>query len=280
MKPDLALVDVGQVRLHTAMYGDGPPVVLLHGFPEYWYSWRHQMRALAAAGYRAIAPDMRGYHLSDKPRGVSQYRVEQLAADVVGLIRALNYDKVHLVAHDWGGVVAFYVAGLYPERVEKLVIMNAPHPAIFRRAMRTRAQRARSRYVLMFQVPFIPEWTVRRKHFMQRLLRGWAVHNGAFTDLDIARFEEALAMPGAATAAIHYYRAALRYRAPSLPVIHAPALVIWGEQDRALGAELLEGLDHYVPRVRIHRLPDASHWVQQDCPEETNAALIGFLGRS
>jgi len=280
VKPELAFLDVGQVRLHVAMYGEGPPVVLLHGFPEYWYSWRHQMRALAAAGYRAIAPDMRGYHLSDKPRGIAQYRVELLAADVVGLIRALNYDKVHLVAHDWGGVVAFYVAGLYPERVEKLVIMNAPHPTIYSRALRGPAQRAKSRYVFAFQVPFLPEWSVRRKDFMRKVLRGWAVQPDAFTDLDIARFEEALALPGAATGAINYYRAALRYPSPTIPPILAPALVIWGEQDRALGAELLEGLDHHVPRVRIHRLPDASHWVQQDCPEETNAALIGFLGRS
>jgi pimeloyl-ACP methyl ester carboxylesterase len=280
VKPELAFLDVGQVRLHVASYGDGPPVVLLHGFPEYWYSWRHQMRALKAAGYRAIAPDMRGYHLSDKPHGVAQYRVELLAADVVGLVNALGYEKVHLVAHDWGGVVAFFVAGLYPERVDKLVIMNAPHPAIYRRALRTPAQRRKSRYVFWFQLPIFPEWNIRRKDFMKRAFRGWAVHKDAFTDTDLERFEDAMAQPGAATAAINYYRAAVRYPAPEVPPILAPALVIWGEQDRALGSELLEGLDHYVPRVRIHRLPDASHWVQQDCPEETNAALIGFLGRA
>ena len=274
-------VDVGEVRLHVVTQGAGKPVLLLHGFPECWYSWRHQMEALERAGYCAIAPDLRGYNTSDKPRGVRAYRLERLEADLLGLLAALGHSRAHLVGHDWGGVLAFSFAAHHPERVEKLVVMNAPHPAAMARGLLRPSQLLRSWYIFFFQLPLLPERQVLEPHFMRRLLRGMAVDKSRFADSDIAVFERALAQPGAATAALNWYRAAFRDLRSSLrplPRIDAPTMVLWGEQDQALGTELLDGLDQRVPDVRILRIAEASHWVQQDAPEKVNRALLDFLG--
>jgi epoxide hydrolase 4 len=275
------LVDTGEVRLHVVTQGEGPPVLLLHGFPEFWYSWRHQMEALAQAGFCAIAPDLRGYNQSDKPRGVGAYRLERLEADIAGLLRALGHSRAHLVGHDWGGVLAFSFAAHQPRLVEKLAVLNAPHPNAMARALLRPAQLRRSWYLFFFQLPGLPERQILDPRFMRRALRGWAVNKARFPDSDIARFEQALAQPGAATAAVNWYRAA--FRSPlanlkKLPRIEAPTLLIWGEQDRALGPELLDGLDARIANLRIERIAQASHWVQQDAPEEVNRLLLEFLG--
>ncbi|MFN7972241.1 MAG: alpha/beta hydrolase [Acidobacteriota bacterium] len=265
------------VRLHVVIEGSGPPVVLLHGFPELWYSWRHQMPALASAGFTAIAPDLRGYNTSDKPRGVARYKAERLAEDVAALCRALGHERAVIVGHDWGGAVAWTLAMTHPTLVERLVVMNCPHPAIMARRVLRPAQLRRSWYMFFFQIPFLPERWVCSRDFIRRALRGTSANPAAFGDDDLARFYEAIAVPGAARAAIDYYRAAFR-RLPLRPTtIACPVLLVWGDRDRFLGQELIQGTERLAPMLRVHHVPDASHWVQQDRPEEVNRVLLAFL---
>ncbi len=282
--------DLGDVRLHYVEAGTGPLVVLLHGFPEFWYSWRHQLPALAAAGLHAVAPDMRGFNWSDKPPGVRNYRVEVLARDVERLTRACGATRAAVVGHDWGAIVAWWFAMLHPDRLTRLAILNVPHPAytlepgLMRAAVPMWRQLLRSWYVFFFQLPWLPELTLRAGGFasLRRMLRRDPVRPGAFTDADIARYVEALAQPGALTATVNYYRALLRHPGPSglrrrLRRIEAPVLVIWGERDRYLEAGLAQPPRRWVPNARVERLPDASHWVQLDQPARVNDLLLTFL---
>ncbi|MGH2599418.1 MAG: alpha/beta fold hydrolase, partial [Dehalococcoidia bacterium] len=261
---------VNGVRLHYVEAGSGPLVLLLHGFPEFWYSWRHQIPVLAAAGYHVVAPDMRGYNTSAKPRGVRSYALEPLTGDVLGLIRHFGAERATVVGHDWGGAVAWYVPMRYPDAVERLIVLNAPHPAALMRELHTLDQLRRSWYVFVFQIPWLPEAAVRARGYamLDRTLRTDPARPDAFSDDDIRRYKRALAQPGALTAAINYYRAAFR-RDPrtatrDLRPITCPTLLIWGERDRYLSPRLTEGLDRWVPNLRVERIPDASHWVQVD----------------
>jgi epoxide hydrolase 4 len=271
-------------RLHWVEEGTGPLVVLLHGFPEFWYAWRHQIPALAAAGFRAVAPDLRGYNLSDKPHGVKAYRIEALLDDLSGLIGHLGEEKAHVVGHDWGGAFAWYAPLFLPDRLFSLTLLNAPHPLAFRRELKTNpAQRKKSSYVFFFQLPWLPERQIRAGNFaaVEKMLRRDPVTPGVFSDEDIRLYKEALAKPGALTAAVNYYRAALRFP-PRVSGRTWPedlrTLLVWGERDRYLGPGLLEGLDRWVPHLTVERIPGASHWVQADAPERVNELLIRFLG--
>jgi epoxide hydrolase 4 len=275
--------DLAGVRLHYVEAGEGPLVVLLHGFPEFWFSWRFQIPALAAAGFRVVAPDMRGYNLSDKPKGVEGYALERLARDVERLIGALGEERAVVVGHDWGGIVAWAVAMLHPERVGRLVILNVPHPERLSRGLRTPRQLLKSSYAFFFQIPWLPERVLRAGDFaiVRSVFRNDPVRPGTFGEDDIDRYVEALSRPGALTATINYYRALAR-RAPALARklrrrIEAPVLVIWGQRDLFLVPELARPDPALVPDVRVERLPDASHWVQQDRPERVNALLLEFL---
>lgn len=274
---------VGGIRLHWVEAGEGPLVLLLHGFPELWLAWRNQLPALAAAGFRAVAPDLRGYNLSEKPKGVSSYRMERLAGDVANLVRHLGYEKTFLVGHDWGGAIAWCVPALHPGLVEKLVILNAPHPILFRKKLATLAQARRSSYVFFFQLPWLPERSLTRHRagFLKMMLRRDPVAPGAFSPEEIEAYREAFLRPGAATAAINYYRAAVRSgtRIPGLrrSLENVPTLVLWGEKDRYFGPELLDGLETLVPGLRLVRLPDASHWLPSDAPDRVNAELLAFF---
>ncbi|MET0400436.1 MAG: alpha/beta hydrolase [Longimicrobiaceae bacterium] len=271
--------DVGGVRLHYVEAGEGPLVVLLHGFPEFWYGWRRQIPALAAAGFRVVAADMRGYNLSDKPRGVDRYRVELLVEDVAGLVRHLGAERAHVVGHDWGGVVAWYFAMLRPERLDRLVVLNAPHPAAFAREIRKPDQMLRSAYAGFFQLPAIPEAVLRAGNFalLERVFRTEPARPGAFTGEDVERYKEALARPGALTSALDYYRAFARREKPAVRPIAAPTLLVWGEKDPHLVVRLTEGLEAWIPRVRVERIPEASHWVAADAPERVSGLVAGFL---
>jgi pimeloyl-ACP methyl ester carboxylesterase len=268
---------VGEIELHVVSRGEGPPVVFLHGFPEFWYSWRHQIEALSAAGFQAIAPDLRGYNLSDKPTGVGAYRTKHLVGDVAGLIRAMGHEKAHVVSHDWGGAVAWHFAEAYPEMVEKLVVLNCPHPALMARRIWIPPQLFRSWYMFFFQLPSLPESRITKPAFVKQAFRGWATNPDAFSDEDLARYHEAICQPGAATAAINYYRAAMRRPTFRWKTIDAPTMVIWGDQDKALGTELLRGTERIAPNLRVEHIPDASHWVQHDRPERVNELLLTFL---
>ena len=261
-----------------------PSVVLLHGFPEFWYSWRNQLPALAAAGFRALAPDLRGYNLSPKPPRVRDYRIELLAGDVAALIERDCCGRAHLVGHDWGGVIAWHLAMHRPELIDRLVILNAPHPAAYLREIRRPPQLLRSWYIGFFQTPWLPERTIAANDYasLRRLFRTDPARSGAFTDDDVARYVRAFKEPGALTAAINYYRAALRqgpgHFARSTRPITNPTLLIWGERDRYLVPELTRGLEEWVRNLRVERLPGATHWVQHDEPARVNELLLQFLG--
>ena len=272
--------NVGPIRLHLAMCGEGPPVVLLHGFPEFWYSWRQQLPALAAAGFQAIAPDLRGYNESDRPPGVANYRAKLLVEDLANLIRSLAGGQAVVVGHDWGGILAWRLAALHPELVQKLVILNAPHPAHYRRTLMTNPmQWLRSSYVGVFALPYLPERLIAAGDFrvIERGFRTQPKHKDAFTDEDIARYKQALRR--GLTEPLNYYRAALRYGSDLFSPPHeiaAPTLVIWGENDPFLSTQLTRGLDEYVQNLQVVRLPGISHWVQNDAADEVNDFLIGF----
>jgi pimeloyl-ACP methyl ester carboxylesterase len=252
--------------------------VLLHGFPEFSYAWRRQLPALADAGFYAIAPDLRGYNLSPKPPRVRDYRIEALAADVLGLIRETGQPRASVVGHDWGGVIAWWLAMHHPEAVERLVVLNAPHPAAYLREVRRPAQLLRSWYALFFQLPRLPEAAIRGNDFA--LLRS-LFRDIAFTPDEIKQYVDAFARPGALTAALNYYRAAFRqgpgHATRSIRRIDAPTLLIWGERDRYLVPELTNGLEQWVSDLRVERLPDASHWLHHEEPERVNRLLVEFL---
>ena len=274
------------VQLHVVLAGpeDGRLAVLLHGFPECWYSWRKQIPVLAQAGYRVLTPDQRGYNLSDKPEGIQSYKIDHLSGDILALIRPLGRDRATIIAHDWGGTVAWRLAMDYPEAVERLVVMNAPHPVALAKALASDwSQRLRSWYLFFFQLPWLPEAALTlsplgtARLFFQRT----AVRTGAFSSVDLETMAAALAQPGAMKAMIHWYRAAFRYRpAERTRPIEAPTLLIWAEDDIALGKPLTYGLERWVPELQVHYVPRCGHWVQNEAPEEVNEQMVSFLGKT
>jgi epoxide hydrolase 4 len=273
--------EVGDARLHYIEAGDGPLIVLLHGFPEFWFGWRLQIKPLAEAGFRVVAPDMRGYNLSSKPEGLAPYTADQLAGDVRGLIQERGAESALLVGHDWGGTVAWATAMNHPEVVDRLAILNAAHPRRLQQGLRNPHQLRKSWYFFYFQLPGLPEHHVRADgwQFFQDFL-GDA--RPAYTPEEIERYVEAWSQPGAAAAMINYYRAAVRqspkHAAAQLRPISAPTLVIWGERDSYLGLELAEPDHEDVPNLdRVERLPDASHWVHHDEPERVTQLLVDFF---
>ncbi len=275
---------VNGIRIHLVESGSGAPVVLLHGFPEFWYSWRHQIRALSQAGYRAVAPDMRGYNTSEKVPGVGGYHIDKLVDDIAGVIDYCGTEKVHLVAHDWGGIVAWYVAMLKPQLIDRLVIMNAPHPGAYLRDRYTTRQWLQSWYAAVFQLPLLPEFVLRSRNFasLERAFRGDCHDPSAFSDEGIALYKQASAQPGALTAGINYYRAltraAVRATLRDIRPIESPTLLIWGRHDRYLNISLTSGLDRWVPNIRVEILDACSHWVQVDRAQHVNELLLDFLG--
>ena len=311
----------GGVRIHyveqrperpPAGRGQSPLVVLLHGFPEFWWSWREQISALAAAGYRVVAPDLRGYNLSDKPPNIEDYAIEHLVEDLRLLIAHCGRERAAVVGHDWGGQVAWQFAMDYPDLTERVIVLNTPHPQRMREAFSGRPnlrQLRRSWYMFAFQAPRLAERWLATNDFERvgLLFRDTAAHREAFPPDVLQRFRAAAARPGAMTAAIHYYRAVmrrgagdaiqqLRASAPaalkplvgdveppeprSWPTISAPALLIWGERDTALGRDLTEDMEPlFSGPFELVYLPDCAHWVQQECPEDVNRLLLDFLAR-
>ncbi len=269
--------EIGDVKLHYVEAGDGPLIVLLHGFPEFWYGWRLQIAPLAAAGFRVVAPDLRGYNLSSKPDGVGAYGAEDLAGDVRGLIQERGAESAMVVGHDWGGTVGWTLAMSHPQVVDRLAILNAAHPRKLNEGLKHPSQLHKSSYFFYFQLPKLPEHHVQAKDwkYFQDFL-GDA--QPPYTAEEMERYIEAWSQPGAATAMINYYRFAVRHSSGDIKPIEAPTLVIWGEGDSYLGPTLAEPHAEDVPNLdRVERLPDASHWVHHDEAERVNQLLIEFF---
>ena len=291
------------IHLHCAVAGKGPLVILLHGFPECWYSWRHQIEALSPY-FRVVAPDLRGYGDSDKPQGVSSYTLPSLTADVRGIVEAFGAHQAVIVGHDWGGALAWAFAATYPDQTARLIVLNCPHPGVFARHLSSNPRQVlRSWYMFFFQIPWVPEYalTAQDHWAIGRIFRATASREDAFRDEDVERYKRAAAQPGALTAAINYYRAAFRGRqalallpAPircvaellvgpipypvSAPKIEAPTLLIWGEDDPFLGKELTEGMEPlFKGRFETKYIAGCSHWVQQEEPRLVNQYILEFL---
>lgn len=283
MELEHSYIETNGIRLHVVQAGpkSGTPVLLLHGFPEYYYGWRKQIPALVEAGCRVIVPDQRGYNLSDKPKGVKAYAIHELIQDVIGLIDALDYDKVNLVGHDWGAGVAWMLGIWHPERVHRLGIINVPHPAVMKRFLqRDLEQLRRSWYIFFFQLPWPPEAGMRANDWRgaSRAMRGSGkIHT--FTDDDIEKYKEAWAQPGAITAMINWYRAAARYpiQLPEDACVNVPTLMLWGMKDFALSHRMARPSMDYCKDGKLLFFPDATHWVQHEEAEAVNHYLIDFV---
>jgi pimeloyl-ACP methyl ester carboxylesterase len=271
---------INGVTLHCVEAGpeDGPLVILLHGFPEFWWGWRHQTGPLAEAGFRVLAPDQRGYNRSDKPEGRRAYDLDVLAADVIGLMDALGRERCCLVGHDWGGLVAWWTASRYPERIARLIAINAPHPDVAGPYMRSHpGQMLRSFYIGFFQIPRLPEilLSANEHRSLKDTLRRTS-RPGTVSDADLTHYEGAWSQPGALTAMLNWYRALpLKPRSPGkkLPM---PVLVVWGRGDRFLESGLAEASLTLCENGRVRWFENATHWIHLEEPDALAAELIGF----
>lgn len=277
------MIGVNGIRLHVVAAGpkSGPLVILLHGFPEFWYGWRHQIDALAHAGYRVLVPDQRGYNLSDKPKSIGAYRLDELADDIVGLIEAEGRAHAYIVGHDWGGAVAWWLALKHAQRVEKLVVLNAPYPSVMRRHIfGSKEQRRKSWYFFFFQIPFLPEARMRKDDWRigAKALQATS-RPGTFSEEDLKRYRQAWSQPGAARGMINWYRAALQ-RMPRLNLnsrVTPPTLLLWGMRDRFLIRAMAQASIRLCERGKLVLFEEASHWVQHEEAQRVNALLLEFL---
>lgn len=271
------------VALHAVGGGPGPLMLFLHGFPEFWYAWKRQLLHFRES-HSAVALDLRGYNSSDKPYPLSAYKLERLVEDVRTTIETLgDGTPAVVVGHDWGGIVAWAFARAYPDWLDRLIILNAPHPAVFRRELaRSRAQRWASSYIWLFRRRWLPEKLLRACHFaaLRKMVFGQAAHPQAFSAADRAAYMEAWSQPGALTGGLNYYRANRELASPGESAIQGkiqvPTLVIWGEKDPALLPGNLYGLENYVQNLEVRRIPSATHWVVHEEPERVNKAIAQF----
>lgn len=279
-----AYLSTNGIRLHVVQAGpaDGALVVLLHGFPEFWFGWRHQIQPLAEAGFRLLIPDQRGYNLSDKPKGVRAYRLEELTRDVIGLLDALGRQKCYLIGHDWGAAVAWNVGVSYPQRIEKLVIMNVPHPAVMLNFLRRDPrQMLKSWYIALFQIPGLAEWLLSLNQYagIARMLFSSGKAD-TFSEAEINEYRRAWAQPAALTSMINWYRALVQYRPVQLahPRLHMPVLMLWGKRDIALSHQMAQPSIELCHQGQLIFFENATHWVQHDESDQVNRLLLEFLG--
>ena len=270
------------ITLNVALAGpaDAPPVMLVHGFPESHRTWRGLV-PLLEKDLRLVMPDLRGFGASDKPQDVADYTTETLVADLFALADALEIERFALVGHDWGGAIAWSFAYAYPELVERLIVMNLPHPAKFAAGLRTPQQMLKSWYIAFFQIPILPELLIQLDDYrlIEQVFRGMAINQSAFTDADIEEYKNAFAKRGVLTSVINYYRNLPDYlfKEQFWGILTMPTLLIWGEEDKALGKELTYGTEKYVQDLRIRYIPNCSHWVQQEQPQLVNQLMREFL---
>lgn len=272
------------IQLHYVEQGEGPLLILLHGFPDFWYGWRNQITALSKH-FRVVAPDMRGYNLSDKPAAVKDYKIDILAKDIDLLIDALGEKQAFIAGHDWGGIVAWAVAAYYPGKVKKLAVLNMPHPLEIRNSFRgfRLAQLLRSWYVFFFQLPFLPELLMKTQAFYDGSYTRMLVNPKVFTKADMTLYREAFRQPGAIKGGIAYYRASFKeiiaLQPMEVPDINCPVLMLWGEQDKALGKELTINTQQYCRNsFEIIYDPNSGHFLQWDNPDLVNEHLLRYFG--
>jgi pimeloyl-ACP methyl ester carboxylesterase len=274
--------EVNGVELHTVSAGDpgDPLVVLLHGFPEFWYEWQEYLDPLVAAGYRVVVPDQRGYNRSEKPDGLDAYSIDTLSADVVELIETAGRESAHVVGHDWGAAVAWDLALRHPGAVNRLGIVNVPHPTVFQRTLTSDLTQLRnSWYMFFFQLPLIPEWTVSRDRFafLRNAMEGGS-RPGTFDERDFERYRGAWSRADAAGSMINWYRALFRRQnEPPREQVDVPTLVVWGENDQALVPRMAEESVQYCSDGRLERFPDATHWVPHEYHDRVAALLVEHL---
>ncbi|HEY9847744.1 MAG TPA: alpha/beta hydrolase [Candidatus Caenarcaniphilales bacterium] len=277
-------IETNHIRLHCVVQGEGDLVLLLHGFPEFWYAWRYQIPVLARH-FKVVVPDLRGYNDSDKPD--SGYDLDTLSADIRGLIDSLGYRQAHIVGHDHGGIIAWYLAEKFPRYLNRLAVLNAPHPYRFSRELLSHLDRLRqSWYILALQLPGLPEWLIRRnvKTFLENLFPGQAIRKGAFTRETLQIYQAALEKTGVRSAIINYYRQLLSPQAWFGSLSHSPepvtvpTLVLWGEDDTLLSPRLADGLEQVIQApFRLKFVPGCGHWIQQEAPKIVNRELLTFL---
>jgi pimeloyl-ACP methyl ester carboxylesterase len=277
------LFDIGALRLNVAEAGpaDGRPLILLHGFPESIAGWHRQIRPLAEAGFRVVVPDQRGYGASDRPGGIAAYHLDRLAADVIALADACGFPRFALAGHDWGGLVAWWVASFHPDRVARLAILNAPHPGIVQDYMKRHpGQWLRSYYVAVFQLPGLPERMLLANGAaaLRRALTS-SSQPGTFPPAILDRYSRQWMQPGAMTAMLNWYRALMRLPRRDPPRVVSPTLILWGRRDHALQPGLAEASLALCDNGRIRWFPDVTHWVQHEAADSVNEALSEFLGR-
>lgn len=277
------MIETNGIKLHIVQKGDSesPLVLLLHGFPEFWYGWRQQIDFLAGMGFRVVVPDQRGYNLSDKPKGIDAYRIDNLTLDIIGLIDALNYKKATIIGHDWGGMIAWQLAIKYPERLEKLIILNIPHPKVMKKTLLTSwRQKRKSWYIFFFQVPWLPELISSRINFA--LLRKVLIKSsrrGTFSETDLKQYQEAWSKKNALRSMINWYRAAFRtmFEKSVKSYIDIPTLLIWGMKDFALISDMAQPSIDLCRKGRLVFIEEASHWVQHEEPDRVNSLIKDYL---
>lgn len=270
------------IKLHYVTQGEGTLMLMLHGFPEFWYSWRHQIPEFAQ-DYKVVALDLRGYNKSDKPQQQSAYVMSEFIQDVKGVIQGLGYERCVLVGHDWGGMIAWNFAYAYPEMIERLIVLNIPHPAKFAEGLRTPQQLLRSWYIFLFQLPMLPELLMQLSDYqaIEFAFKDMAIDKMAFTNADIEAYKNAVSRRGSLTAMINYYRNVFtNFKSQNWSILQVPTLMIWGEEDKALGKELTYGTQAYVKEFCIRYISNCSHWVQQEQPELVNKYMREFLMNS
>jgi pimeloyl-ACP methyl ester carboxylesterase len=276
-------INTNGITLHVVQDGPetGELVILLHGFPEFWYGWRRQIPALVEAGYRVWVPDQRGYNESDKPEGLAAYALDQLAADVIGLMDAAGVAKATVVGHDWGAAVAWWTAMTYPDRVEKLIVLNVPHGSVMQAFLRKNlGQVWKSWYIFFFQIPWLPEKLMGLNRW-QAAARGLAGSSrpGTFSEADLGQYRQAWSQPKAFTSMINWYRALIQ-KTPKTPAdvrIHVPTLVLWGAQDKFLSREMAQDSMAYCDDGRLVYFEEATHWVQHEEVTKVNEFILHFL---
>jgi len=274
---DHLYLEINGLTLHVATIGTGKPLVLLHGFPDFWYGWKNLILPLKNE-YKLIMPDMRGYNLSDKPEGVKNYKMSLLIEDVMKIADFFKIDKMYLAGHDWGGVIAWCLAEKYPERIEKLMILNGPHPKIFQeRLLKDKSQQRASFYIFEFLKPGGEQFVIQDDFKWLR----WAIFSGMenkkdFTEYDKRQYLDAWAKPGAILGGVNYYRANLDFK-DWTGKIDVPTVVIHGMKDVAVLPSVLDGLDEYVKDLRIIKAENASHWVMHDVPELIVRTIKNFF---